>query len=464
MKRDQIDVTEKVKDATLGLGRAVKAQTVVMRKNRMHKKMHWDTDERADDGSDVNGDNTSSVQFHDAYGFEIEIDSEDQENILRCLRLEQKQSVRWNEELRQHSSESLQHTATVKKLCRGGIPPELRKHVWLHLSGAHAVKHASGTFGYMYYIEKSKLNENCRRQIDLDVPRTFPNNQWIQSDVGQVSLKRVLYAFSAENTVIGYCQGMNYVASMLLLALEYDEEAAFWTMCCLIGHDSRDGILYHDLYANNLSGCHVEMRSLDMLVESKLPKLAKHMKGLECGMTMLATEWFLCLFSTTLPAETTFRIWDALFSEGPKILYRISIALLKLHESILLAAENSGELLRNMRAAAAKEYDRDELLHIAFDGIGRLPMNRIEKFRNEKQRMVDKEIALRETRAKLKQAVQETDSLGQQQWVMMEGEREFISCHEEDLLRQEGMHASRSHVKTMERFRNALLKKDSKST
>eukprot|EP00889_Picochlorum_renovo_P000335 jgi/Picre1/27365/NNA_000332.t1 len=435
MKRDQIDVTEKVKDATLGLGRAVKAQTVVMRKNRMHKKMHGDTDERADDGSDVIGNNTSSVQFHDAYGFEIEIDSEDQENILRCLRLEQKQSVRWNEELRQHSSESLQHTATVKKLCRGGIPPELRKHVWLHL-----------------------------RQIDLDVPRTFPNNQWVQSDVGQVSLKRVLYAFSAENTVIGYCQGMNYVAAMLLLALEYDEEAAFWTMCCLIGHDTRDGILYHDLYANNLSGCHVEMRSLDMLVESKLPKLAKHMKGLECGMTMLATEWFLCLFSTTLPAETTFRIWDALFSEGPKILYRISIALLKLHESILLAAENSGELLRNMRAAAAKEYDRDELLHIAFDGIGRLPMNRIEKFRNEKQRMVDKEIALRETRAKLKQAVQETDSLGQQQWVMMEGEQEFISCHEEDLLRQEDMHASRSHVKTMERFRNALLKKDSKST
>ncbi len=426
----------------------------------MHKRQGG-VDEGFEDGFHAHGrGGGSSVQFHDAYGFEIKIDPVDQDQVLRCLRLEQKQSVRWNEELRHCTGASLQHSGAVKKLCRGGVPPELRKHVWLHLSGAHAMKHASGSSGYVYFIEKSKMNENCRRQIDLDVPRTFPNNQWVQSDVGQVSLKRVLYAFSSENAVIGYCQGMNYVAAMLLLALEYDEEAAFWTMCCLIGHDTREGILYHDMYANNLSGCHVEMRSLDMLVESKLPKLAKHMRALECGMTMLATEWFLCLFSTTLPAETTFRIWDALFSEGPKILYRVSIALLKLHEPALLAAENSGELLRTMRAAAAKEYNRDELLHVAFDGIGRLPMNRIDKFRNEKQRMVDKEIALRETRAKLKQAVQQTDTSGQS-WVMMEGEQEFIQCHEEDLWRQEDLQTSKVHVKTIDRFRNALLKKDS---
>ena len=39
------------------------------------------------------------------------------------------------------------------------------------------------------------------------------------------------------------------------------------------------------------------------LVAAKLPKLAAHLKRLNCDMTLLATDWFLCLFSTVLPSE-----------------------------------------------------------------------------------------------------------------------------------------------------------------
>ena len=33
---------------------------------------------------------------------------------------------------------------------------------------------------------------------------------------------------------VGYCQSMNYLAAMLLLALGRDEEAAFWVLVVLI--------------------------------------------------------------------------------------------------------------------------------------------------------------------------------------------------------------------------------------
>jgi hypothetical protein len=39
------------------------------------------------------------------------------------------------------------------------------------------------------------------------------------------------------------------------------------------------------------------------LVSRKLPKLARHLKGLNCDMSIIATDWFLCLFSTALPSE-----------------------------------------------------------------------------------------------------------------------------------------------------------------
>lgn len=39
--------------------------------------------------------------------------------------------------------------------------------------------------------------------------------------------------------------------------------------------------------------------------------------------------WFSSLFCTALPAETSVRIWDVLFLEGPKILFRAALALFK---------------------------------------------------------------------------------------------------------------------------------------
>lgn len=49
------------------------------------------------------------------------------------------------------------------------------------------------------------------------------------------------------------------------------------------------GILYKDMYASNLNGTHVEMRSLHELVQHKLPRLGAHMDALGCDMSILAT-------------------------------------------------------------------------------------------------------------------------------------------------------------------------------
>jgi hypothetical protein len=39
------------------------------------------------------------------------------------------------------------------------------------------------------------------------------------------------------------------------------------------------------------------------LVDAKLPRLRQHLEKLGCDMTIIATDWFLCLFSTSLPSE-----------------------------------------------------------------------------------------------------------------------------------------------------------------
>lgn len=161
------------------------------------------------------------------------------------------------------------------------------------------------------------------------------------------------------------------------------------------------------MYARDLTGTHVEMRSLRELVGAKLPRLAAHLDALACDMSILATDWFLCLFCTSLPPETAVRAWDSLFLEGPKVLFRLALALLRLHEGALLAQDNPGELLRAARRRAAAQHDRDALMREAFDRVGSMPMGTIRRHRAHKQVEVDHELAARETRAALRRACQE---------------------------------------------------------
>lgn len=67
-----------------------------------------------------------------------------------------------------------------------------------------------------------------------DLPRTFPANRWVAAAAGQAALRRVLLAFSVHAPGVGYCQGMNYLAAMALLALACAEESAFWVLAAMI--------------------------------------------------------------------------------------------------------------------------------------------------------------------------------------------------------------------------------------
>lgn len=337
----------------------------------------------------------------DAYGFTLSITPDQRAVLDRCAASTEHVASAWEA---YPSGGSLPPSDTLKKLCRLGVPHALRPWVWMETSGASKLRRTKHPSYFAAMAELGQHESPWTHQIMLDVPRTFPGNGWIQGCRGQTLLKRVLSAFAAHCPEVGYCQGMNYVAGLLLLVLGYDDEATFWVLASLIDADEA-GILYRDMYSRDLSGTHVEMRSLRALLDAKLPTLGAHLTSISCDVSLLSTDWFLCLFSTALPAETTCRVWDALFCEGPKVLFRVALALLRHAEAALLAADNAGELLRTMRKTAAVVYDRDALMHDAFEGVGGLPMERIRRYRERNQKEVDREFAARETRASLRAAM-----------------------------------------------------------
>lgn len=91
-------------------------------------------------------------------------------------------------------------------------------------------------------------------------------------------------------------------------------EQAFWLLAVLV-----EDTLAPDLYSVNLIGCQTEQKVLGAIVKKKYPGLASHLEKAGCDMAFITTDWMLCLFSRSLPAETTLRIWDTLLGEGSKV-------------------------------------------------------------------------------------------------------------------------------------------------
>ncbi|KAI3465520.1 hypothetical protein Pfo_022183 [Paulownia fortunei] len=346
-----------------------------------------------------------TVKFQDLYGFIVEGNVDDV-NVLNEVREKVRQQGRvwWaleankgaNWYLETHVSSTLKsslkfsalvNAITLKRLIKKGIPLNLRPKVWFSLSGAAKKK---STVPDSYYNDLTSAVEDkvtsATKQIDHDLPRTFPGHPWLDTPEGHAALRRVLVGYSFRDSDVGYCQGLNYVAALLLLVMKTEEDA-FWMLAVLL-----ENVLFNDCYTNNLSGCHVDQRVFKDLLTKKCPRIAAHLEALEFDVSLVCTEWFICLFSKSLPSETTLRVWDILFYEGANVLFNVALAIFKMNEEELLMTHQVGDVINVIQRTTHRLFDPDELLTVAFDKIGLMTTTTLSKQRKKQEPAVMAEL------------------------------------------------------------------------
>ncbi len=168
------------------------------------------------------------------------------------------------------------------------------------MSGAESAQRSAPATFYAALLSRppTASDAEAERQIELDLPRTFGEHPWLRGEPARDALRRVLCAAARAVPSVGYAQSMNYVAAFALLIYRADEESAFWLVRAAL-----ERLTAPATYARELQGLHVELRTLASLIQAKLPKLAALLRGMEAGTSLFATEWLLCLFTCTLPAE-----------------------------------------------------------------------------------------------------------------------------------------------------------------
>ncbi|KDE06357.1 hypothetical protein MVLG_03266 [Microbotryum lychnidis-dioicae p1A1 Lamole] len=251
--------------------------------------------------------------------------------------------------------------AEFKQLVRKGVPIAYRPKIWAECSGANEAREP----GVYQDLLAHKNEENqCLNQIDMDCHRTFPTNVFFAgTGPGVAKLRNVLVAYSRHNPLIGYCQGMNNLTATLLLTHPAEEDA-FWVLVCII-----EKILPSDYYTSHLLVSQADQRVLKTLVVRLMPDLAAHLEDLGVELPAITFGWFLSLFTDALPIQTLLRIWDLIFVFGTVMLFRVAVAILKLHETEILSCDSAATLYALMRAMTTHLYQVDKLLKIACEDL-----------------------------------------------------------------------------------------------
>ncbi len=150
----------------------------------------------------------------------------------------------------------------------------------------------------------------------------------------RASLRRVLLAFAVLDPHVGYCQGMNFMAALLLRVFNGHEVTALYMLMLLV---RRYGM--SRMFSSGLSGADVAFKQMDASLAHCIPMLSRHLASQEISCAMYAAGWYMTVFSSqsTLPCRTVARVWDGFLLEGWQAVHRTSVALLGLCAGRLLA-------------------------------------------------------------------------------------------------------------------------------
>ncbi|KAL8945060.1 MAG: hypothetical protein Q9216_000044 [Gyalolechia sp. 2 TL-2023] len=285
---------------------------------------------------------------------------------------------------------------------RKGIPPAWRGAAWFYYSGGpNLLKNYPDTY-HSLISKASELDTNDAESIERDLHRTFPDNIHFKPDQPAQpsietpllsSLRRVLQAFAIHRPQIGYCQSLNFIAGLLLLFLP--EEKAFW-MLHVITTNYLPGT--HEI---SLEGANVDLWVLMLALKESSPNIwAKIGVGDEDvssihtahlpPISLCTTSWFMSMFIGTLPIESVLRVWDVLFYEGSKTLFRIALAIFKMGEQCIKDVNDSMELFQVVQAFPRGILDIGALMNLACRRGG-ISQEWITKKRKERRKWYAKE-------------------------------------------------------------------------
>lgn len=253
----------------------------------------------------------------------------------------------WHEYMKENGrNTTLVRQPDFHRLIRVGLPNLLRGEIWELTSGSFYLRLQKPKQYQQTLAKHEGQNSLAIDEIEKDLNRSLPEYAGFQHEEGIGRLRRVLTAYSWTNTDVGYCQAMNIVVAALLIYLS--EEQAFYLLSTLCDR------LLPGYYSQTMYGTLLDQRVFESLVEKTMPIIWDHLQRNDVQLSVVSLPWFLSLYINSMPLIFAFRVLDVFFLEGPKVLFQIGLAILRINGEELLDATDDGTFISVLKSYFAR--------------------------------------------------------------------------------------------------------------
>eukprot|EP00927_Polykrikos_kofoidii_P047543 TRINITY_DN41759_c0_g1_i1.p1 TRINITY_DN41759_c0_g1~~TRINITY_DN41759_c0_g1_i1.p1 ORF type:complete len:1283 (+),score=164.96 TRINITY_DN41759_c0_g1_i1:113-3961(+) len=193
-----------------------------------------------------------------------------------------------------------------------GMPLVFRHALWPRWLDIQRRREEAKTCGSDFEtLASTEIPLEVTQDIQADLHRT---RQDFVTEAGRPNLKRVLVALSAFHPSVGYAQGMNQLAGVML-KLGFDPEDTFWMLVAIM-EDIIPGC-----HARDLHGLYRDTAVTAVLLQTFLPSHARALDGAEIELMWITTDYFLTLGAKDAPLSLIVRLWDLCFLNGPAAIF-----------------------------------------------------------------------------------------------------------------------------------------------
>ncbi|XP_064636063.1 TBC1 domain family member 1-like isoform X2 [Lineus longissimus] len=220
-----------------------------------------------------------------------------------------------------------------------GVPRSRRGDVWILLVEQHCHNYPGlgdpNLDSNVPYERLLKQLTTHQHAILIDLGRTFPTHPYFNTQLGagQLALFNLLKAYSLLDKEVGYCQGLSFVAGVLLMHMQ--EDNAFVVLKYLM---FKMGLRRQ--YRPDMVALQIQMYQLSRLLHDNYRDLYEHFEANEIAPTLYAAPWFLTLFASQYPLGFVARVFDLLFLQGMEVIFKVALVLLGNHKELLMQCDS----------------------------------------------------------------------------------------------------------------------------
>ncbi|KAF8784397.1 TBC1 domain family member 1 like protein [Argiope bruennichi] len=257
------------------------------------------------------------------------------EEITPCIKTTIQE---WDEILNDPKRNERMDKGRLMEMVKKGVPRHRRGEIWQYLTqqsqdvwcGSSKDLQSNET-----YDELLKQLTSHQHSILIDIGRTFPNHPFYSQTLGpgQLSLFNLLKAYSLLDKEVGYCQGLSFVAGILLLHMPEDQ--AFSLMKYLMFN-----LGLRRQYKTDMVAFQIQMYQLSRLIHDNYRDLYDHLEKFDIAPTLYAAPWFLTLFASQFPVGFVARLFDLIFLCGMEVIFKVSLLLLGNYKDCILNCDS----------------------------------------------------------------------------------------------------------------------------